>query len=298
MAVSNYKLAEKDYMSGMKYKDIAEKYSVSINTVKSWRKRYGWNRKGCTQNKRGAHKTQSSAYAKKKVEKKAIEEDVEQLIKNPELTDNQRMFCVYFIRTFNAAKAYKKAYGCDDYSARVNGSRLLTNDNIKGEITRLKQAKMNRAMLSEEDIFQKYMDIAFSDITDYVDFGQEMVPVMSMYGPVQIEDPDTGEKVPLKKLVNTIRFKESYDIDGSLIQEVGQGKDGAKIKLMDKQKALSWIADHMDMATDEQRAKIDNIKASTAKINGEDPGDDMPDDGFMEALNGSAADDWGDPDED
>lgn len=36
--------AEKDYVKGMKYKDIAEKYEVSLNTVKSWKKRYGWNR--------------------------------------------------------------------------------------------------------------------------------------------------------------------------------------------------------------------------------------------------------------
>lgn len=39
-----YVLAEKDYIKGMKYKDIAEKYEVSINTVKSWKKRYSWNR--------------------------------------------------------------------------------------------------------------------------------------------------------------------------------------------------------------------------------------------------------------
>jgi uncharacterized protein YjcR len=38
------KLAEQDYMSGMKYKAIAEKYGVSLNTVKSWKKRHGWNR--------------------------------------------------------------------------------------------------------------------------------------------------------------------------------------------------------------------------------------------------------------
>ena len=44
-------------MNGMKYKDIAEKYGVSLNTVKSWKKRYNWERKGCTQKKKkGAHK--------------------------------------------------------------------------------------------------------------------------------------------------------------------------------------------------------------------------------------------------
>ncbi|WP_096440656.1 phage terminase small subunit [Alteribacter populi] len=36
--------AEKDYVKGLKYKEIAEKHGVSINTVKSWKRRYGWNR--------------------------------------------------------------------------------------------------------------------------------------------------------------------------------------------------------------------------------------------------------------
>lgn len=47
----NYEKAERDYLAGAKYKDIATKYGVSVNTVKSWRKRYGWSReskKGCT----------------------------------------------------------------------------------------------------------------------------------------------------------------------------------------------------------------------------------------------------------
>lgn len=54
-------LAFEDYQKGMKYKDIAQKYNVSLNTVKSWQKRNKWTRekcapetqKGCTP-KRGA----------------------------------------------------------------------------------------------------------------------------------------------------------------------------------------------------------------------------------------------------
>lgn len=48
--MDNHIKAEKDYVKGMKYKEIAEKYNVSINTVKSWKQRYGWSRK------KGAHK--------------------------------------------------------------------------------------------------------------------------------------------------------------------------------------------------------------------------------------------------
>lgn len=41
-----HELAQEDYMKGMKYKELAEKYEVSINTVKSWKTRYKWDRKG------------------------------------------------------------------------------------------------------------------------------------------------------------------------------------------------------------------------------------------------------------
>ncbi|KOA86404.1 RNA polymerase sigma 70 [Clostridium botulinum] len=44
--------AYKDYISGMKYKDIADKYSISINTIKSWKRRLNWQRKMNT--KKGA----------------------------------------------------------------------------------------------------------------------------------------------------------------------------------------------------------------------------------------------------
>lgn len=41
--LTNYEKAEKDYYAGIKYKDIAAKYNVSINTVKTWKRRYSWN---------------------------------------------------------------------------------------------------------------------------------------------------------------------------------------------------------------------------------------------------------------
>lgn len=50
-----YIQAEKDYVKGMKYKDIAEKYGVSLNTVKSWKKRYGWTREKCAHKEKGVH---------------------------------------------------------------------------------------------------------------------------------------------------------------------------------------------------------------------------------------------------
>lgn len=41
---TNTELAYQDYLKGMKYKEIAEKYGVTINTVKSWKTRYKWSK--------------------------------------------------------------------------------------------------------------------------------------------------------------------------------------------------------------------------------------------------------------
>lgn len=51
-------LAKGDYLNGMKYQDIADKYQVSINTIKSWVKRYNWSDE---KKKRGAHKSKKGA---------------------------------------------------------------------------------------------------------------------------------------------------------------------------------------------------------------------------------------------
>jgi len=143
----------------------------------------------------------------------------------------------------------------------------------------------------QEDIFQKYMDIAFADVTDYVSFGRENIQVMGAFGPVMVENKETGKKEVLEKEVNTVKFKQSEDVDGTLIMEVKQGKDGASIKLVDKMKALQWLADHMDIATVEQKAKIEQIRAKTAIMSGTSE-EETEDDGFIEALKGEVADVW------
>jgi phage terminase small subunit len=267
----NYILAESDYVAGMKYKDIAAKYGVSMNTVKSWKKRYAWSRnkktgciqKGCTQNKKGAHK------------KEAVAEDVSQVVINDELTDQQQLFCLYQSRMFNYTKAYMKAYpGCTYASAAVLGSRLMKNQLIRETIEQLKQNHMNREMLKQEDIFQKYMDIAFADMNDYMSFGQEEIE--TDYGP---------------RMINSVRLKESDQVDGTLITEVKQGRDGVSVKLADRMKAIDWLADHMDIATAEQKAKIEQIRAKTAIMSGTSE-EETEDDGFIEALKGEVADVW------
>ena len=254
------------YLQGTKLVEIASQLNLPEGTVRRWKSTYKWDgERSDKNNERSANKTN-----RKQKRGKVIAEDVEQVMENLELTDKQRLFCLHYVRCFNATKAYQKAYGCSYDTAASIGYRLLENDGVRDEIMRLKQSRLNRELLDEHDIFQKYMDIAFADITDYVEFGWEEIQVMGAFGPVEIKDPETGEKTPLMKEVNTVRFRESAEVDGTLITEVKQGKDGASIKLADRMKALDWLANHMDLASEEQRARIAQIKAQTDKLKGTD----------------------------
>lgn len=265
------------YKQGLKLIDIANQLGVAEGTVRSWKNRYKWNGETnatLQKNKRNVAKENKQT---KKVKKESVADEVEAVIQNADLTDKQQLFCIYYIRCFNATKAYQKAYDVDYATAVVNGPRLLGNARIKDEIFRLKQERLNREFLSESDIFQKYMDIAFADVTDFVEFGNEDVDVIL----------DTGERKTIT--VSHVNIKNDADVDGTIISEVSKGKDGVKVKLADRMKALQWLSDHMDLATEKQKAEIALLKAKVQT----DDGDEVADDGFLDALNGTAAEDWG-----
>ena len=266
--MENYEKAEKDYMAGMKYKDIAEKYGTTINTVKSWKKRYDWNRK------EGAHKNEKGCTQNKSIGRVAPvqpEDGTKETLQNEDLSPEQQMFCIYYSRTFNATQSYLKAYGCSYEAAMTNSFRLLRNDRVIAEIERLKEIKRQQIVAGEEDMVELQMRIAFSDIGDYLTFGQASVPVMAMYGPVQVKNEETGEKETLMKDINVVHLNNSDRVDTQLIQEVKQGKDGVSVKLADKQKAIDWLTKYFLMHPDDKyKAEFDRKRAEVKDNSGEE----------------------------
>ena len=259
MARSPNQKAEKArelYKGGMKLVEIASQLEVPAGTVRRWKSTYHWDSE--QQNERSEKKSERSE-SKKSVMKKAVADEVKQVIQNTDLTDKQQLFCIHYIRCFNATKAYQKAYGCGYTTAVTNGPALLGNTRIKEEILQLKQDRLNREFLNESDIFQKYMDIAFADINDFVDISAGFITAKD-------------------------------GIDGTIVSEVSNTQSGVKIKLADRMKALQWLTDHMDLATEKQKAEIALLKAKVQT----DDGEEIADDGFLDALNGTAAEDWGD----
>lgn len=257
------------FQQGFKLCDIAKQLNVPAGTVRRWKHNDKWEQNEQGERSQQANETNEQANVQevfRQKRRKRVFSDVQKVEKNAGLTEKQRLFCLFYVRYFNATKAYQKAYGCAYSTACGAGWKLLQNEEIRAVIAELKQNRLNQQLLDESDIFQKYMDIAFSDITDFLTFGQKEVPVMGAFGPIRVEDPDTGEKVEVTKIVNVVQFRESDEVDGTLISEVRQGKDGASIKLADRMKALDWLSEHMDMATPEQKARMKKLEAETERI--------------------------------
>ncbi|MHC5227564.1 terminase small subunit [Enterococcus sp. LJL99] len=230
--MEKWELAYQDYLNKMKYKDIAEKYDVSINTVKSWKSRK-W---GAPPEKEVAHKTKKVAHKEK----------AQPVIENDDLTEAQKMFCLFYLQHFNATKAYQQAYQVDYQTANAIGYRLLVNDGIKKELHRLKAELQQDTFVDVKDLIQEYVKQAFADITDFTEFGKKEVPVMGMFGPLTDEDGNE-----LMKEINFVDFKESSAVDGSLIKEIKSGKDGVSVKLYDKQKAMSELMKYYEKSKEE-----------------------------------------------
>jgi phage terminase small subunit len=246
--------AKEMYLQGMKLVEIASQLNLPEGTVRRWKSTHKWDNERSDKISERSHKESEQ----NKVKRKTVAKEVKSVMSNEDLTDKQRLFCIYYSKSFNATQSYKKAYGCDYISASTNGARMLVNDKVREEITRLKEERYSKAFLSEADIFQKYMDIAYSDITDYLSFGKK---------DIKYTDKAGNERT---STVSYVDLNESDEVDGSLISEVSQGKDGVKVKLADKMKALQWLSDHKDMATEEQRARIAQIKAQTDKLTADD----------------------------
>ena len=238
----------KKYNGNIDLVEIAKILSLSPGTIRGWKAKDKWDSELNGTLQKNTERSNKKVN-KKGSKKESIADEVKEVLENTELTDKQRLFCIYYIEHFNATKAYKKAYGCSYDTARANGSKTLANTNIKKEIARLTkecldEKEINSKLIAKR-IFQKYIDIAFADIGDYLTFGKERNNYWSKDSDgndIPIIDPETGEQKYSE--YNYVLLNNSDDLDTALLSEVSEGKDGVKIKLQDKMKALDWLDKH------------------------------------------------------
>lgn len=138
--------------------------------------------------------------------------------KKSKLTNQEKLFCLFYCKSFNAAMAARKA-GYVPNSPGISaqaGYNLLQREEIRTTVQELKRLRFGQAMITEADVLEQLAKIAFADITDYVSY-------------------DGG----------TLTVKDSALVDGTVIDEVIEGSRGVKVRLADRQKALRLLMEYM-----------------------------------------------------
>ncbi|WP_375143397.1 terminase small subunit [Domibacillus sp. A3M-37] len=101
--------------------------------------------------------------------------------------------------------------------------------------------------------------------------------------------------VPRVESYNEMFFKNSDEIDGTIVSEVRQGRDGVSVKLIDKKFALDKLDRYFDLFPDEFKRRIEEEKLKLAQRAAQDDNEDeFEDDGFLDAIEGKTKEGWGD----
>lgn len=239
--------------------DIAAELNLKPSQIRKWKSQDKWDEQmngNVTIAKRSVTNVKNP---KTKAKLKEILDD-------EELSEKERLFCLYYVKYFNGTQAALKAGYAKD-GAHVQSSRLLRRERVSSYIKELKGELIENVFVEAMDVLKEYIKIAFADITNYLNFGQREITIQD----------DEGNEVT--RVVNFVDLYEADMVDGSIITEVKQGRDGISVKLADKMKALDKLAQYFDLVPDTfkhqieaerhrmqqemQKVQIDKVKADT-----------------------------------
>ena len=146
-------------------KEIAEKLNVSEGTIRGWKAKDKWSDFNKNETERSVKNVERSNENNKK--KLQLEEADFEYVDDDGLTDKQRLFCNYYMQSFNAYQAAIKAGYSESY-AQGRVYDMLGNVRVKAYLNQLKEQQKSEFLLSQERILNRHSQIAFSDINDYI----------------------------------------------------------------------------------------------------------------------------------
>lgn len=88
-------------------KELAEKHDIKLGTIKSRKSREKWIRRATKRDAAPNKKVATRNLKKDATEETSTEEEVKvfNFLEESDLTDKQRIFCLYYVRSFNATQA-------------------------------------------------------------------------------------------------------------------------------------------------------------------------------------------------
>ena len=163
---------------------------------------------------------------------KKIEQKTKAKKKKNTLTPKQKRFCDEYLIDLNGTQAAIRA-GFSKKSAYRYAIELLQKTHVAKYIEQCQKQLAKKTGISQERVLNELAKIAFADLKDFAAWRTEKTQVGI--------DEKTFEPIIGYDVI--IEVKNSDEIDGHVISEIGRGKDGTfKFKPHDKLKAIESIS--------------------------------------------------------
>lgn len=162
-------------------------------------------------------------------------------IKIKELTAKEKLFCLEYLKDFNATQAATRA-GYSEKSAKEIGYENLTKPHIQFHLYTVMQKVFSKAEDKVTKIIQELELIAFSDIADVIDWDQSVTHT----------NWETGAKT--KKRAINLKSKKELGEKSRFISEISESETmydiKRKVKLYDKLKAIELLGKYHKIFAD------------------------------------------------
>lgn len=163
------------------------------------------------------------------------------------LTSKQELFCQEYVKDFNGSRAARAA-GYSEGSAGQIAYDLLQMPKIKRRIRFAKQELLDRTNVDRDWIAQRLIMLMDTNMTDVAE-----------WGPETRETREDGVVV-VSPGVSLIPSNELSRNASYAVQEIGNTKDGVKIKLHDKRAVAADLAKLLGLTMDrvEHSGKVEH----------------------------------------
>lgn len=164
------------------------------------------------------------------------------------LTPKQELFCMEYLKDLNATQA---ALRCEYSvkSAKSQGNRMLTNDDIAQRIYELNQERIKEVKIDADFVLGELFKIANSDIQEIFKEDGTLRPI---------------SEIPshIRKAISSFEVVETFEKEGKATVWTGYVK---KIKLWSKDKSLENLGRHLKLFTDKLEHSGDEEKPIAVK---------------------------------
>ena len=150
------------------------------------------------------------------------------------LNKKQELYCLEYLKDFNATRAYKEVYKVKQKTAEVQGCKMLSNPKVSDYLKNKAEEKLKKADVSAERVIQSLVEVANRCM--------QKVPVMTKWGiqAIEIIKDENGNE----QLAQVWKFDSAWA--NSALEKLGKYLKLFTDKVELSGEVITWITIKLD----------------------------------------------------